>query len=115
MTGRVLIVDDHPRMAAVIGMLLRADGRFEIVHSASTAEQGLRLIDGDVDVVILDLHLPDGRGFELVQRFASRGVPLVLHSAVEAPDLGDAKGLAVAVVRKGDTPSLLNALAATLA
>jgi DNA-binding NarL/FixJ family response regulator len=79
---RVLVVDDHPAVALALKVFLRLDGRFEISDSALTAAEGLDLLGGQ-DAVLLDLHLPDMTGPELVRAFRERDpdVKLILHSA----------------------------------
>lgn len=112
--ARVLLVDDHLGMATAVRVLLGLDRRFALDGVARTAAEGLDAFDGH-DAVILDLHLPDASGAEVVRRFAGAlpGVPLIVHTAAGADaDLGDAAGLIAARVRKGETDALLDALAA---
>ena len=72
MPKRVLVVDDHPAVALALKVFLRSDGRYEVAHSAKTAAEGLELL-GDEDAVLLDLHLPDMSGLELVRAFREAG------------------------------------------
>jgi DNA-binding NarL/FixJ family response regulator len=60
---RVVIVDDHAMVAeAVAYALARADG-MEMVGSARTSEQGVKMVlDLQPDVVLMDFRLPDGDG-----------------------------------------------------
>ncbi len=63
---RVFIVDDHAVVRAGVRALLEADGRFEVVGEAGTAEQALpRIASTAPQVAILDVRLPDGRGTDL--------------------------------------------------
>ena len=83
MAKHVLVVDDHPAVALALRIAFKRDRRFELA-SAATAAEGLERLD-DPDVVVLDLHLPDVAGRELVQAFRDRapGTPLILHSAAD--------------------------------
>jgi DNA-binding NarL/FixJ family response regulator len=88
--ARVLIVDDHPGFRAQARALLMAAG-YEVVGEAADGESGVRVArDLAPDVVLLDIHLPDITGFEVVQRVArGPGRPaIVLISSRDASDYG---------------------------
>jgi two-component system, NarL family, competent response regulator ComA len=111
---RVLVVDDHPAVALALKVVFRVDGRFEIAGSAQTAADGLRLPAGGADAILLDLHLPDMSGVQLVQAFREQrpDVPLILHSAAdETPEIGEVRELVDAVVLKSQVDELLSTLA----
>src|SRR3954470_20685537 len=106
--ARVLVVDDHPGMAAAMRAVLGLDGRFEVGDAALTAAGGLARLAGH-DAVLLDLQLPDLHGEPLVRAFRERapGVPLILHSgAVDTPEVDAVRDLVDAVVLKGRTDDL---------
>ena len=71
MTGpvRVLVVDDDPLVAAVNkGFVDRVEG-FRTVGVAGTGQDALdRVGHGGVDLVLLDVHLPDVPGTEVLRR-----------------------------------------------
>jgi two-component system, NarL family, competent response regulator ComA len=109
MAKHVLVVDDHPAVALALRIAFKRDRRFELTGSAATAAEGLERLDGQ-DVVLLDLHLPDLAGVELVRAFRDRApdVPLVLHSADdETPEVAQARPLVDAVVQKNSIEDLL--------
>jgi serine phosphatase RsbU (regulator of sigma subunit) len=64
-TTRVLMIEDNADFATIVGQLLgELEVEFEI-ESASRLGEGLSsLAGGDVDVVLLDLSLPDCKGME---------------------------------------------------
>jgi DNA-binding NtrC family response regulator len=63
--GTVLVIDDEPVLQDVLGSLLKGDG-FEYLQ-ATTAADGERVLrEEEVDVVLLDLMLPDRSGLELL-------------------------------------------------
>ncbi|MGF7237363.1 MAG: response regulator transcription factor [Frankia sp.] len=79
---RVLVVDDEPNIVDVLAMALRFHG-FEVAtaDSVRTAEAA---VDADCpDLLVLDVMLPDGDGFELCRRWRQRGVevPVVFLTA----------------------------------
>src|SRR6476659_10225692 len=87
---RTLLVDDHPRFRAVARTGLEHDG-YEVVGEAATAGDALRwLREHDADLVLLDLHLPDGDGLETARRITSGdGAPtVVVMSARDLIDVG---------------------------
>jgi DNA-binding NtrC family response regulator len=94
--GTVLVIDDEPVLQDVLGTLLRGAG-FE-VHGATSAEEGLQqLRDEEIDVVLLDLMLPDRPGIEILPEIKTHDphLPVVVitayssvESAIEAMRLG---------------------------
>lgn len=93
-------------------MSFRLDGRFAVAASARTAAEGLELLGGQ-DALLLDLHLPDLAGPELVRAFRARrpDVPLILHSAAaDAAEVAAVRDLVDAVALKGRREELLDAL-----
>jgi DNA-binding LytR/AlgR family response regulator len=72
---RVLVVDDEQPAVDELSWLLRQQGDVSVLHTASSASAALRLLDEHtVDVVFLDIEMPDLNGLELarvLRRFAS--------------------------------------------
>ena len=66
-TRRVLIVDDMEANRYVLRKILARETNFEILEAANAAE-GMALMEAGVDLVILDINLPDMTGFELIQQ-----------------------------------------------
>jgi two-component system NtrC family response regulator len=63
--GTVLVIDDEPVLQDVLGSLLTGDG-FEYLQ-ATTAAGGIDVLrEEEVDVVLLDLMLPDRSGLDLL-------------------------------------------------
>ena len=84
----VLLIEDDPADAeSVKNMLLEAEGVPFIPRWASTLVAGLdELGQGDVDVILLDLCLPDSSGLETFNTTLSHapGVPIVLLTGVDS-------------------------------
>ena len=113
MAKHVLVVDDHPAVALALRIAFKRDRRFELAGSAATAAEGLERLDGQ-DVVLLDLHLPDLGGVELVRAFRERApaIPLILHSAADdTPEVEEVRPLVDAVVQKNHVEEVVSALA----
>lgn len=72
MTDRILVVEDEPAISESLAYALRRDG-FSVATAAtvSEAERGVE----SADLVVLDLMLPDGSGFDLIDRFRKRPSP----------------------------------------
>jgi two-component system OmpR family response regulator len=62
---RCLVVDDDPELLQSVCDYLRRFG-LEPLAAASAAQMRERLREGDVDVVVLDVMLPDGDGLALL-------------------------------------------------
>jgi len=72
-TIRILIVEDQPKMAAVIGRGLRGDGIAADV--ASNGEDALWMSGSmEYDAIVLDVMLPGIDGFETCRRLREDGV-----------------------------------------
>ncbi|HEU4513068.1 MAG TPA: response regulator [Nocardioidaceae bacterium] len=74
MSVRVLVVEDEQVAAeAHASYVERVDG-FELAGVARSGRDALRHLGRDhVDLVLLDLHLPDGHGLALLQRMRAAG------------------------------------------
>ena len=65
---RVLLIDDDPHMSRVIAHELLADLRINLLGQASSVKEGRRLISqNEFDVMLVDLNLGDGTGFDLIE------------------------------------------------
>jgi two-component system NtrC family response regulator len=90
--GRALVVDDDPSFRLGLTDVLRLEGF--VTASASTCQEALReLAKGGVDVLFVDVNLPDGSGFDLLPRQDAPTVIVVtaepsLSIADEALSLG---------------------------
>lgn len=62
----LLIIDDEPDIRALCSAIVKRAFDFEIYESGSLSETKVLLNSVNPDYVLLDLHLPDGVGFDLV-------------------------------------------------
>ena len=76
---QVLLVDDHPMIGAALEMLLR-DSAYELVGRARTAAEAAKQISSlKPDLILLDVHLPDGSGLDVFRRLTrARARPKVI-------------------------------------
>ena len=69
----VVIIDDHPVFRRGLADLLADDG-FDVVGQASTVAEGIAAVQqAQPDVVVMDLHLPDGSGVAATRRIVDAG------------------------------------------
>ncbi|HZN95831.1 MAG TPA: response regulator, partial [Myxococcales bacterium] len=82
--GRVLIVDDDPKIAAICGEVLSNMG-FEVSTAGTIADARRSLRERRPDLMLLDVTLPDGDGFafleELKAERASSHLSVIFVSA----------------------------------
>lgn len=107
----ILLVEDSATCRAAVEAVLATAGY--IVVTAATGAQALEILRrGDIDLVILDLLLPDVSGNEILEE-VMRGprVPVVVLSA-ELGELRESlRHLPAAIVNKSDGPEAILASA----
>src|SRR6266487_3219861 len=78
----VLIVDDDPQLRAMLGYALQLEG-CRVEEAASGAEALRRLEQGEPDVVLLDVLMPELDGIETCRRIRERSpVPIIMLTAL---------------------------------
>jgi DNA-binding NarL/FixJ family response regulator len=93
---RVVIVDDHPLFRS--GVRTELGEQVVVVGQAGDVEEAVSLICGErPDVVLLDVHMPDGGGVEVIRRVAA-GHPEVRFLALSVSDAAED---VIAVIRAG--------------
>jgi PAS domain S-box-containing protein len=92
---QVLVVDDNPATRYSTTRVLRSSGFG--VREAATGLEGLDRADAAVDLVVLDVHLPDIDGFEVCRRLRANPVtsrtPVIHLSAAFIKDVDKVQGL----------------------
>lgn len=91
-----LIVEDDASFATVASQVVRAEGGATTIAS-SIAGARKAIMDREFELVLLDNHLPDGKGYDFFTQVARRNpdAPIVMITGL--PDLGEA----VALTRNG--------------
>jgi class 3 adenylate cyclase len=82
-TGRILVIEDHPESRALLVSNLRRSGHQ--VFEAETGQQAFDVMDAQsVDVILLDMILPDMHGRDILQRIKQcpqrRSIPVIVVS-----------------------------------
>lgn len=78
----VLVVDDEPQMVAIVTFALETQ-EFDTVSAGDATTAWDLLGRHHVDLVVLDVMLPDSSGRDLCRRIASRtGIPVILLTAL---------------------------------
>jgi two-component system LytT family response regulator len=80
---KVLIVDDEEQSHTILNYLFQVNHpTVEVVGSAYTIEQGVQLLQQHKpELVFLDIELPDGAGFDLLQATKYRSFEVVFITA----------------------------------
>jgi len=108
---RVLLVDDHPMIAAALEMLLRGT-EYELLDRARTAAEAITMLNKlKPRLLLLDVHLPDGSGLEVLRRISrgrSRPAAILLTAGMDDSQLLTAAELnPEGMVLKTSDPGLL--------
>ncbi len=83
--GRVLIIDDEPRIVQIVCRCLTAEGYR--VEGAANGVTGLaKAVAQDYALVLLDLVLPDGGGIEVLRRLREQKPGLSVVVISSSPD-----------------------------
>jgi DNA-binding NarL/FixJ family response regulator len=93
---RVVLVDDHAMFRA--GVRAELGDRVEVVGEAATPGEAVAVISSTApDVVLLDVHMPDGGGLAVLQSLGDR----LGQTRVLALSVSDAAEDVIAVIRAG--------------
>jgi PAS domain S-box-containing protein len=91
---RLLYIEDNTASRGLLEQLVAHRGGFDLV-SAATVADGLRLARRiDPEMILIDLHLPDGSGEDVLRELradpATAPIPVVVLTADATPDRRDA-------------------------
>ena len=87
MTMKIIVIDDDAAVTDLLSVLLRSNG-FDVVATNNSVE-GLALIkDGNFDLVVLDLMMPEIDGWEICKEVRSFSrIPIIVLSALNDPSM----------------------------
>ena len=81
---QVLLVEDDPKLPELLAELLQDSG-ISVLHAPTAADATVLVRDANVDLVLLDLGLPDMNGFELLKQLKdsleTQHIPVIVLTA----------------------------------
>jgi two-component system response regulator AtoC len=96
MTGRILIIEDERAALQALSMLL-SDENYDVVQ-ADSGQAGLTIVrEGEPDLILLDIRLPDMNGLQLLNQIRQEGTDAAVivmtadttsSNAIQATQLG---------------------------
>lgn len=108
----VLLVDDEPHVPLLVRPLL--EGLGVSVRAAKSLREARRVLadEGTPDCILLDLHLPDGSGLELLRELRAAGTTralpvLVLTAEGDDRVLDEVERIGAAILAKPFSPTKL--------
>jgi signal transduction histidine kinase len=84
---QVLLVEDNAGDARLLREMFSKEqpGSFELTHLLRMSEAVIQLAKGGVDIILMDMGLPDGHGLDTVRRAhaVAPGVPLIVITGLD--------------------------------
>ncbi|ENQ3106742.1 DNA-binding response regulator, OmpR family, contains REC and winged-helix (wHTH) domain [Bacillus sp. 491mf] len=91
----ILLVDDEKAIVKMIEMVLRKEG-FNHIYTAHTATDALAILEkNSIDMIVLDVMLPDYSGFELCPKIRAISNAYILFLTAKVSDLDVLTGFAI--------------------
>lgn len=92
---KILIVDDEKSIVKLLETVLMKEG-FKHLLKAYTAEEALKCIsENNVDIILLDVMLPDQSGFDLCPKIREKTDAYILFLTAKVSDLDVLTGFAI--------------------
>ncbi|MGC5198591.1 response regulator transcription factor, partial [Aphanothece microscopica] len=111
MKPRVLAIDDVPEILDLVRQSLSNEG-FEVQTSTSMTDYRTRFDQDSFDVYLIDVSLPDGNGFALVQELSQRTTSGIILLTGRASETDQVVGLEIGADDYITKPFRLRELAA---
>lgn len=90
---RTVVVDDSTSFRSLLTDYLQAEDEFEVVGTAGDGAEAERVIDvTDPDVVILDVHLPQTNGLDVLEELRPRH-PHTMFALTSSDDTAESDAL----------------------
>jgi len=81
--SKLLLVEDDESLALGINFTLEDEG-YEVVSAPTIKEAKIALDSGEFDLIILDVNLPDGNGYELCKKIRmTSDTPIIFLTALD--------------------------------
>ncbi|MBS4193137.1 response regulator transcription factor [Bacillus sp. FJAT-49705] len=95
MVEKILLIDDEPGLLQMVNTLLMKEG-FKNVFTAETGGEAIKLIkEIKIDLIVLDVMLPDMDGFELCKRIREETTAPIIFLTARTSDLDKVTGLII--------------------
>ncbi len=82
--GLVLIVEDEPDIVHLVQVIMRRGG-YTVIEAATIKDAARAITERRPDAVLLDVGLPDGEGWELLEETRAADLPVIVLSAHSTP------------------------------
>lgn len=117
---RVAVVDDHPVVTEGLALALRQSPDIEVAWTAGSLERARTALasDSQVDVVLLDVRLPDGSGLDLLPGQREAPPAYLVLSSWDRPQYAAAafrRGAAGYLLKVAPLPDIVAAIHKTAA
>ena len=94
---RILLIDDHPSVRSGIKRAIEIAGMSCCGEAATRAEAFAQIAHKSPDAVVLDLHLPDGSGLDIVQWIRKHSQEMAIVNLT----MSDEESHLIAAIRAG--------------
>ncbi|ACA44690.1 response regulator transcription factor [Clostridium botulinum] len=92
---KILIIDDEEDIVRLIRTVLKKEG-FQNIYYATNLEDGFKEFNKtEPDIVILDIMLPDGEGYELCKTIRSKSKVPILFLSAKGEEIDKILGFAI--------------------
>lgn len=111
----VLVIDDEPAVRQILAAAVKKAG-YTVDTAATVTEGASKLVRGDADVALCDIHLPDGSGLDLVRSMKESGsetqfIMVTAFASVETAVEALKAGAADYIIKPANIEELLHKLA----
>lgn len=80
----IAVLDDEPQFCKALARLLKTHG-FDVVTFTRGEEFLAACASRLPDCLLLDLHMPDSNGFDVLERVAARHLPVLVNTGHDQP------------------------------
>ena len=80
----IAVVDDEPKFCSALARLLKTHG-FDVVTFTRGDDFLAACASRSPDCLLLDLHMPDPNGFEILERVVARRLPVLVITGHDQP------------------------------
>ena len=119
-TVTIGLVEDDELLRESLTLMLETVGDFVVAGAVGTLAEGLGLLDRQLDVLLVDLGLPDGSGLDLIAEVRSRElackvVVLTVFADVRSVVAAIEEGADGYLLKQSDSDQVIGALRTVLA